>query len=315
MTMVVTGATGFIGRHLLKLLVRGGYSVRALTRQETPADMLAPQVEWVVGDMADPAVWPRLLSPGCTVFNLAHSVANVSWNAVDSAGQMAEACASNRIARLVHCSTVSVYGRVSDTVVTEATECQPRNAYGQAKLDIENALIDHIDGRFQLAILRPSNVFGDGGVALTKEVDDLVLGSPLISYVRESLFGRRRTHLVPVETVASALLYLGQATLSRPSDVFIISDDDEPANNFFDVQRILREELCIPGFPLPPSILPRGVLEALLRMKGRANVNTRAIYSPEKILSQGFIRPVNFEHALRRFLRDQKSGPQLKDRS
>jgi nucleoside-diphosphate-sugar epimerase len=199
-------------------------------------------------------------------------------------------------------------------VVTEATECQPRNAYGQTKLDIEKAIIDRVEGRFECAILRPSNVFGHGGVALAKEIGDLVAGQPFISYLRESLFGRRRTHLVPVETVVSALLHLGKSSLIRPSEVFIISDDDAPANNFIDVQRILREELSIPGFPLPPSVLPKGVLEALLRIRGRANVNSRAIYSPEKLLSRGFIRPVEFEQALRRYIRDQKCGPQIEGR-
>ncbi|QEE43682.1 NAD-dependent epimerase/dehydratase family protein (plasmid) [Rhizobium sp. WL3] len=308
MTMVVTGATGFIGRHLVRLLVQEGYPVRALTRGEPPSDMVFPQVDWIVGDMADPASWARLLSPGCTVFNLAYSVSNVASNAVSTAREIVEACASSGISRLVHCSTVSVYGRVSDAVVTEATECQPRNAYGRTKLLIEKALVDTVAGRFESAILRPSNVFGDGGVALVKEIGDLVGGAALLSHLRTSLFGQRHAHFVPVETVASALLYLAQTPLNAQSEIFIISDDDEPVNNFIDVQRILREELSVPGLTLPLPILPRGFLEALLYMKGRANVNTRAVYSPAKILSRGFVRPVVFEQALRQYIRNYKFG-------
>lgn len=308
MITAVTGATGFIGRHLVRHLLDAGHEVRALTRREPPSDMMSPRLKWIVGDMHDPAAWTELLAPGCTVFNLAYSVANVSNDAVRATMHIADSLASGRVSRFVHCSTVSVYGRISEDIVTETTECHPRNDYGETKLAIEKSLIDNIAGRFECAILRPSTVFGEGGVALTKEAADLLDGSPFFSHLRAALFGKRRAHLVPVETVAAALLYLAQTRLDEPVEVFIISDDDEPANNFIGVERILRDELSVRGWPIPLPLLPRGILEALLYFKGRANVNSRVVYSPEKLLSRGFVRPVAFEPAIRQYIRDHRSS-------
>ncbi|MFB9907573.1 NAD(P)H-binding protein [Allokutzneria oryzae] len=54
MTVLVTGATGTVGRHLVHQLVSAGHEVRALTRAPEKAD-LPPQVQVVAGDLADPA--------------------------------------------------------------------------------------------------------------------------------------------------------------------------------------------------------------------------------------------------------------------
>lgn len=306
MSMVVTGATGFIGRHLVKQLAANGEQVRALTRREPTASSSLPGVQRVVGDLADPASWERLLEPGCTVFNLAYSSATVASDAIQAAERMVECCAAGKISRLVHCSTVSVYGQVDDLVVTETTPCQPRNAYGQIKLDIEQVLVDKVAGRFECAILRPSSVFGDGSLALTKAIRDLREGSRLLSYLRACLFSDRRAHLVPIETVIAALLHLSWLKLAEPAELFIVSEDIEPINNFLDVERILQEELSVADFPIPPIPLPRMLLETLLRVMGRPNANTRAIYSPEKLRSRGFTPPVSLEQALRRFIRESE---------
>ena len=76
---------------------------------------------------------------------------------------MIESCAAARIGRLVHCSTVSVYGRTSETVLTETSARSPLDEYGRIKLAVEDELADGIRERFGLVIVRPSAVFGAGG--------------------------------------------------------------------------------------------------------------------------------------------------------
>ena len=132
-------------------------------------------------------------------------------------------------------------------------------------------------------------------------VNDLKDGSRFINYLRSSLFGRRRTHLVPVETVVAALRFLSAPGLSVDAETFIVSDDDDPVNNFQDVERVLMEELDLPPYPVAPLPLPRQLLETLLRARGRMNVNTRTEYRADKLQSWGFTKPVSLESALRRF--------------
>lgn len=306
MKMVVTGATGFVGRHLMKHLLEHGHEVRALARQEPPAELLSPKVQWVVGDMADPATWERLLEPRCTVFNLAYSAATVAADALKATETMVESCVSGGVSRLVHCSTVSVYGHVLESPVTETTKCQPLQRYGKIKLAVERTVAIKANNRLECSILRPSSVLGDGGLTLEKEISDLLDGSKVLSYLRACLFGVRRFHLVPVETVASALLYIAQVPLLEPAELFIVSDDEDPINNFLDIEDILRDELGVPRFPVPPLPVPRWMLEFLLHMMGRPNANTRTVYSSAKLKSRGFVSPVSLEQALRHHAQKRK---------
>lgn len=299
--VAVTGATGFIGRHLLRDLAMSGQRVRALTRrlpQDAPG---SDNVEWIVGDIVEPATWHRLLEPGCTVINLAYSRGSVASVAVETMRRMIEACGTGRIARFVHCSTVSVYGRASETKLTETSACNPVSEYGRIKLAVEHELIHRATGRFEFVIVRPSAVFGVGGEALVKLIGDLEDAPRLINYLRSSLFGRRRTHLVSVETVVAALRFLGQPGLAVDAETFIVSDDEDPINNFRDVERILMEELGVPSYGVVPPPLPRQLLETLMRLRGRANINTLTEYRCDKLLRRGFVKPVTLERALRRF--------------
>jgi nucleoside-diphosphate-sugar epimerase len=303
---VITGANGFIGRHLLKDFMASGHAVRALTRNASKSRVAAENVEWVVGDISDKATWERLLEPGCTVINLAYSHASVESAALEATKRMVEACANAGIARLIHCSTVSVYGRAHETLLTEASACNPLDEYGRIKLAVEQQLLGTVGGRFEVAILRPSAVFGVGGEALITLVNHLTKGNRMINYCRSSLFGRRKTHLVPVETVVAALGFLCQTKQPIDTETFIVSDDDDPFNNFRDIERVLMEELDVPPYHVAPGPLPRLFLETLMRVKGRANINTRTEYRSDKLLNRGFKKPVTLEDALRRFAARQK---------
>jgi nucleoside-diphosphate-sugar epimerase len=304
MSMVVTGATGFIGRHLLQNLSRGGETVRALTRREPPRELLLNGIQWVIGDLEDQRSWDGLLEPGCTVFNLAYSAATVAANAVQAVERMVEKCSSLGVRRLIHCSTVSVFGEISDPLVTEATSCHPKSDYGKTKLDIERTLTERSSGKFQCAILRPSTVFGEGGLPLAKLIEELSAGPSFSSYLRASFFGCRRVHLVSVETVVAALLHICQLPLNQSVEVFIVSEDDEKINNFHDVRQILREQLQVPDFRIPPVNVPHEFLEAFLRILRRPNTNTRAVYSAAKLRDRGFVAPIPLEQTLRRYARE-----------
>ncbi|CAN7456580.1 NAD-dependent epimerase/dehydratase family protein [Polaromonas sp. LjRoot131] len=298
---VVTGANGFIGRHLVASLVADGVQVRALTRKQPGARDMIPGIEWVVGDTADRETWERLVEKDCIVVNLAFSNTRASAAAVEATAEMVEVCANAGIAHLIHCSTVSVYGRADETILTESSRCTPLDAYGQVKLRVEQVLADKVRGRFSVTIIRPSAVFGEGGEALIKLLDELIEGSRTINYLRSSMFGRRKTHLVPVETVVAALRFIGARPGPDGIEMFIVSDDDDPFNNFRDVERVLMDELKLPSYRIPRLPLPRFLLETLMRFMGRANVNTQTEYRCDKLSNAGFVKPVTLKAALQQF--------------
>ena len=71
--LAVTGASGFIGSHLLNSVAASGQRVRALTRKPRSKELAQSGIEWVAGDISAPDTWNRLVEPGCTVVNLAYS--------------------------------------------------------------------------------------------------------------------------------------------------------------------------------------------------------------------------------------------------
>jgi len=301
--LVVTGASGFIGRHFLAAAAAAGTPVRALTRgrQGPPAGVAEGAVEWVFGDLDDPSVWQRLLVEGCTVVNLAYAQVAATEAAVAAARAMAAACAAAGVARIIHCSTISVFGRTAGGVIDETTPCHPVDDYGRQKLAIEEALRTADRGACELAILRPAAVFGAGGQALRTLVGSLAGGSRLANYARASLFGRRAMHLVPVETVVAALLFLCARREALHGELFIVAEDDDPLNNFRDVERTLMSALGVADYPLPPLPLPAGVLASLLRARGRSEIDPYCRYSAAKLRGAGFVPPIGFADALRAF--------------
>ena len=304
---VITGANGFIGRHLVASLIADGQRVRALTRTKPRAAGAHDSVEWVTGDISDRATWEALLEKQCIVINLAYSNTLAASTAVDATVGMIESCAQAGVAHLIHCSTVSVYGRAGETILTEQSICNPLDDYGMVKLRVENVLRENVRSRFPVTIIRPSAVFGEGGEALIKLVDELTQGGRMVNYLRSSMFGGRKTHLVPVETVVAALRFICNMPAPVGIEMFIVSDDDDPFNNFRNVERVLMNELKLPPYGIPRIPLPRFLLETLMRIMGRANVNTQTEYRCDKLANRGFIKPVTLKSALRRFAESHKA--------
>ena len=212
---------------------------------------------------------------------------------------LADACAAKGAKRLLHCSTISVFGRSAGGVIDEKTACNPIDSYGRHKLAIERVLQDSVNDRFDFGILRPSAVFGTDGQALKSLCMSLSRHSNIRNYVRSSLFGHRKMHLVPVENVVAALNFLCDIDRLLQGDVFIVSADSDPENNFRSVERMLMEELEVSDYPLPPLPMPSLVLRTLLRLRGRSEIDPCCTYSSAKLLEWGFEPPTALVPAVR----------------
>lgn len=304
--IIVTGATGFVGSHLTSALSHSGNkSIRALTRRDV-ADVDA-HIEYVQTDLSDRQVLRSTLEPGAILVNLAYSNTNMLQDAIESARIIAEASAEVGIKRLIHCSSISVYGRVSG-IVTEDTPCMPLDRYGQAKLAVERALLEHARDRFELVILRPTEVFGNGGKALHRLLQSLLKGHSLVNYARASLFNRRSTHLLPVEALVDAIQFFCTEARKFSGDIFNVSADEHPLNNFRAIEHVLREELDLPDYLLPPLPVPPIILRTALRAAGRVTLDDQVRYSAEKLARSGFQPASSLEASLRSFVREYRAA-------
>jgi dihydroflavonol-4-reductase len=166
-TALVTGATGFIGRHVVAGLLDRGVAVRALVRSEAKADHLRRDgVETVPGSLADIDRWQRSLAGCDAVFHCAGLVAarsRVELTAVNgvATGRLADACATLETPPvLVHLSSLAAAGPAPrDGVRDEADPSRPVSAYGASKLAGDGELASRA-GRLPITLVRPGIVFG-----------------------------------------------------------------------------------------------------------------------------------------------------------
>lgn len=278
--VAVTGASGFIGRHLLHAL--DGTKLRALSRQERGG---GAGVTWLRGDLSAPDGWAPLLRGAQTVLHLAPPI-GAAADAEGPARAFAGACRAHGVRRVVLCSTAVVVGASSDRHVTEDTVCRPATAYERAKWAIEQAFRETACGAFELSVLRPTVVIGPGGRNLVKLARGLTGDSPLRQWVRRSLFGTRHMHLVPVEDVVAALIFLAAAPAALAGTYIVTSND--PANNFADIEQRLGRALGVPAPAVPPAPVPDAALGALLGFLGRSDRDPRRVYDGGRIAAAGF---------------------------
>ena len=295
--IAITGASGFIGKHLVAQLLReGGYAVRVLSRnrqRDLGEGRFGKEVEVFEGDINDPHTLGGFLVPGCTVINLVYL-----WDAGEERNRactsnLLDACKEAGVSRLIHCSTAAVAGRVADDLVDEKTRSQPVTDYGLTKLKIEQDIIDASKGAFEAIVLRPTAVFGISGEPLKKLAADLGRGNRWKNYLKSCLFGRRRMNLVHVANVVAAFVFLISNTRRLEGEIFIVSDDDDPRNNFVDVEEFLMDALGVKKYSLPRLPLPLTLLKWLLLSLGRNNVNPRCDFDPGRLRRLGFNSPVS----------------------
>jgi len=301
--IALTGAASFIGQHLIRFLsTDDAVEMRILIHENKPKGLMDRKgLVPVEGDLLKPDTLTRLFEPDCTVINLAYLNRPPIRENLDAVENLVKHCIKARTKRLVHCSTATVVGGVPDNVITEETLCNPNSEYETTKLQIEELLKEKARNHFELVILRPTAVFGPGGKNLLKLTDDLTQGKLLTNYLKSCLFNRRKMNLVFVENVVSALSFLAFTSQKIDQELFIISDDENPMNNYWEIEKYLIKELGYQDYPVPRIPLPKTMLSALLRLAGKSNSNPNRIYSSQKIQSIGFQKKTSFEAGLSSF--------------
>ena len=163
--ILVTGASGFVGRALVAELADAGHSVRAAMRQ--PADIFPRSVEVIaVSDLTRPVEWRPLLRDIDTVVHLAgiaHAGPEIAEEAYDRVNRLATAELAGAakimgIKHLVFMSSVRAQtGPASDTILRETDAPRPTDFYGRSKLAAEDAVRA---AGVPFTILRPVLIYG-----------------------------------------------------------------------------------------------------------------------------------------------------------
>lgn len=289
--ILVTGATGFVGKHLVHALVSKGHTVYALSRQRPSAFLEGNGVKIIAGDITDPINLP----PGVkTIYHCAGVInkpkemerVNVlgTQNIVDLA--IKNDCA------LIHLSSAGIVGKTKETVLNERTACHPQNDYEISKYKAEQIVLAGIKRGLKAHILRPVTIFG---VKKHPEQDSFfqLLKSMRTGYYKN--VGQGIYNIVHIDEVVSVLKLLDVVNVPL-GETYVISntiaykDLDILVKN---IPPVVRKATA--NIPYPIAYVVSITLSLLCPIVGKKNpltlsrlyaLTNQQVYSQEKLLKE-----------------------------
>jgi nucleoside-diphosphate-sugar epimerase len=290
--ILVTGASGFVGRAVIGALAGSGRAVRAAMRRPSAVSFPASVETVVHPDLAHPFDWSPYLDGVAQVVHLAgiaHTggVATERYERINHAAtaELAAAAAQRGIRHFVFVSSIRAQsGPSADHALTERDEAQPTDAYGRSKLAAEAAVRE---SGVPFTILRPALFYGPGvkgNFALLLRAARSRAPLPVKDFVN-------RRSLIGIDNFISALDFV----LSSPAtlgETYVVADPGIPPR-LGDLIATLRKAQGRRPFllPLPPHYLETPL--RLLRRRGmweRIGGNLRI--DPEKLIAAGW-RPLH----------------------
>lgn len=176
--VLVTGADGFIGSHLVEKLLESGAEVRALVQYnstgsngflEDVAD-INQKCEIIAGDIRDPSFCIKLMEGVDIVYHLA-ALINIPYSYiapksffetnVSGTVNLLEAARLAKVKRFVHTSTSEVYGTAKYSPIDEIHPLHAQSPYSASKIGADSAVLSyHLSFGLPITIVRPFNNFG-----------------------------------------------------------------------------------------------------------------------------------------------------------
>jgi nucleoside-diphosphate-sugar epimerase len=278
--VALTGATGFIGRPLLRELPRRGYRIRVLLRRPS---VLPPECSGaVIGDLTKPYNMSEALAGVDAVIHsagLAHTMSGRpedDYRALNTEATVRLARAAERAGakRFVFLSSIRAQcGASADCVLTEETAPNPTDAYGRSKLAAEEGLSGT---GLDWAALRLTLVYGpgvQGNMARLLRLARSPYPLPLAAL-------KAQRSLLSLDNLVEAI----DTVLTTPQELRrpLIAADPEPISVAGMIAAMRQGLGRRPGlFPVPPSLI-----EAALRARGQA-------WSSEALMRPLVVDPAN----------------------
>jgi nucleoside-diphosphate-sugar epimerase len=304
--VLVTGASGFIGRPLVAALLRAGYAVRAVTRRQVS---FPDSVEVAnVPDFMDPIDWNPILRDVDFIVHLAgmaHSrIVDTTYSEFDQINwiatqRLAQAAKEAGIDRFIYISSVRAQvGASAVQVIREQDEPCPTNQYGRSKLSAEQAIQA---AGVPFTIFRPVVIYGPhpkGNMRTFVRLARSFLPLPAL---------RNQRSLLAVDNLISAIVF----ALNNPvtiGETYLVADSGPMTMR--EIFAILRN---MQGRSLTSIYVPQVIIRLSLMMFGRKDLWARMsgdlVVDTSKLESAGWRPAIATYEGLRGMMRAEDDEP------
>lgn len=281
-SILITGATGFVGQYLVRELIKNNYSISATIRKAEDKNKLPEKVNFFVVNSLNDTLTSELLENQDVIIYLAARVHQMNDNKLDAIENyrsintyapisLAKQAVENRIKRFIYLSSIKVNGEgTSNLPYREDNKVNPVDPYGLSKWEAEQGLLKVAEETgLEMVIIRPPLVYGAGVKANFLQLMKIInKGLPL-----------------PLGSIQNfrSLVYVGNLVdaiatcIDHPNaknQTFIVSDGEDLSTPEL-IRRISKAMGKSPLLiPFPPSFLKLGT-----KIIGKGDVGDRLLGS------------------------------------
>jgi nucleoside-diphosphate-sugar epimerase len=307
MRILVTGATGFIGKNLVKYLLPEGHEVIALVRKTSRTDFLKEMnVPLVTADITDAeavdAVFRETRPEAvfhCAARVIDNNEARLYKDNVSGTVNICKACYKYDVVRLVYLSSVAVIGGNPQVPLTDDLPYKASNPYGRSKIEAERVVMDFRRKGLSVSIIRPCIVYGEDEPHAFGRVLSLVDSRriPVLDIPEMDC----RLHLVYIDNLVQ-ILGLALEKDEAAGGTFMAADRE--IITLRKALEILYDELGKGPPPVIPAKLARFFMFVpLLRKKISRILKDRVYDTTRAVRLLGYDPVVSVEEGLRRMTR------------
>jgi len=294
--VLLTGATGFLGGHLLLHLVHEGYHVKVLCRRATfdipsyqyldiPNEKLKNNIQVCTGDLLHFDSLKKAVQGVDVVIHLAAEMdffpkdpSKVYQVNVEGTRNLLNACIESKIKKFIYSSSTEAIGPVKGNKPgDENCEFNPNHDYGKSKVMVEQLIHEFCaKNSLEYLILRPSGIYGPGDSFVIYELMQMINQGMLFFIVGR---GNHKVTFIHVEDVATAFLLALKK--GKPNSVYIICPDQP--STFKEMQVNIAKALHrVPPWIHLPYVIVRPTI-SLLKPFGNLFKRRTFMYQEESV--------------------------------
>lgn len=256
MKVFVTGATGFIGATLVRVLVNDGYAVKALVRPDSDRrNLQGLDIELFPGDLRDRSSLEKGLEGCDTLYHVAadyrlwvRNPADMYETNVGGTRNILDAALKWGLSRVVYTSTVGTLGNPGDGVpgneTSPVTLADMVGHYKKSKFLAEQEAVSFLKKGLPLVIVNPSTPVG------AMDIKPTPTGKIIVDFLNNRMPAYLDTGLNIIDVEDCARGHLLAARLGRIGEKYVLGNENMTFRSFFDALG------QITGLPAPKIRLP-----------------------------------------------------------